>query len=270
MGKEIAVESFSIQQANGLPLKGEVRTQIDGSGKPVLIVSHGFRGHRNWGFWPDVASRFAELGYYTVNFDFTRIAARHLQVEEKKLAEASTITQELHDLNAVLSNVLEAKLPLAGEADRSRVSLLGHSRSGGSSIILASEQPDVRAVIVWNGGSGPVRSNGANGSSQTLIEKAVNEDVSLNTERFDIVKHFKELRIPALVVQGDADNERLLQRNKELKAAAPHQKFIDIAGGDHTFGVADPYQGSSSQLDQAVEETHRFLQLAVTVKAPTS
>ncbi|MBY0013979.1 alpha/beta hydrolase family protein [Paenibacillus typhae] len=82
----IAAESFRLPLENGLYLEGEVRVpsgtggdEGDSKGRlPVVILSHGFRGHKDWAFWPESAGRLAESGFYTVSFNFSRIAARRL------------------------------------------------------------------------------------------------------------------------------------------------------------------------------------------------
>jgi dienelactone hydrolase len=258
MNNTIAVEPFDFQLGGGLHLKGEVRAKIDGEEKPVLILAHGFRGHRQWGFWPDVAERFALQGYYAVSFDFSRIAAIKERLDEHVAAKSHTISQEIEDLSSIVASVLDEQLPLASEANRDRLALLGHSRAGGSSIILASEQPAVSAVVVWNGGGGPPLP--AAEDQLTRIEREIVEDLYRNASRLDVLRAYAELDIPALIIQGSADSERLLKRNQELKSARPDQTYIHIEQADHTFGAVHPYKGSTAALDLAVYQTLQFLQ----------
>ena len=263
MGKQLlAIESFKIELGEGLFLKGEVKTVEDGAAKPVLVVSHGFRGHKDWGFWREVTSRFAEQGFYTVSFDFSRIGARNEGLDERIAAAASTVSRELLDLEALVARLREEGLPLAGQAAPERLAILGHSRSGGSSIIYASEHSEVRAVVVWNGGAVPNRPETAPGQVLTLQEQAILADVDSNEERYDIAGKFASLTVPALLVQGAQDNERLLTQNWLLQDVAPKQHFVSIAGGNHTFGAVDPYEGTTHQLDEAVEATVQFLKQA--------
>lgn len=63
-------------------------------------------------------------------------------------------------------------------------------------------------------------------------------------------------------MQGDRDHERLLAQNRELQQAAPSQSFVPDIGGDHVFGTADPYAGTTPELDLAFEATETFLQRA--------
>ncbi|WP_435166564.1 hypothetical protein [Paenibacillus glycanilyticus] len=61
MGKDtLTVQSFTLYSSKGIRLQGEVKTLDDGKPHPVIIVSHGFRGYKDWAFWPEVTSRLAE------------------------------------------------------------------------------------------------------------------------------------------------------------------------------------------------------------------
>lgn len=255
----IAAERFSIDLGGGHAIHGEVKAVEDGTAKPVLVLSHGYRGHKDWGFWPEVSRRFAEQGFYTVSYDFARISARNEGQDERIVAAVSTVSREVRDIEAVVGEIRKGALPLAEQADAQRTALLGHSRSGGSSIIYAAEHGNVSAIVVWNGGGAPVRLNSEPGSQPSLQEQAILADIESSGERFNIVERFKGLSIPALLVQGDADNERLLAQNKRLQEAAPEQHFVSIAGGDHTFGAVHPYEGTTRELDEAFSETIQFL-----------
>lgn len=258
MGKQL-LAIFKIELGEGLFIKGEVKTVEDGAAKPVLVVSHDFKGHKDWGFWLDVTSRFAEQGFYRVSFDFSRIGARNEGLDERIAGAASTVSRELLYLEALVARLREGGLPLTGQADPERLAILGHSRSGSIIIIYASEHPEVRAVVIWNGGGVPNRPQSAPGQELTLQEQAILEEVDSNEERFDIAGKFASLTVPALLVQGAQDNERLLTQNRLLQDVAPKQHFVSIAGGNHTFGAVDPYEGTTRHLDEAVEETVQFL-----------
>ncbi|MCR2804684.1 alpha/beta hydrolase family protein [Paenibacillus soyae] len=258
-------ESFEIPLSGGLKVRGRVKTQENGVRKPVVVVAHGFRGFQDWGFWPDVTERFAEAGLYAVSFDFSRIAASEEGLNDARVAEASTLSQDVLDLGAVVRQLWQGQLPLGQEADPARIALLGHSRSGGSSIVFANENPElVGAVIVWNGGPGPVKAS--TDSDLTKVQLAVALDYESNPERFDITSRFSGLRQPALIVQGDRDSERLLEFVDKLKEIAPHQSYVSIQGADHTFGIAHPYEGSNERLDAAFEETVAFLKRTYPLK----
>ncbi|MEW9667389.1 hypothetical protein ABLT31_00810 [Ammoniphilus sp. 3BR4] len=63
-----------------------------------------------------------------------------------------------------------------------------------------------------------------------------------------------------LLIQGDEDSPRLVDGAKKLKAAVPGHTLVVIEGANHTFGAVHPFQGSTSHLDRALQETLSFLQ----------
>ncbi|CAM4183391.1 dienelactone hydrolase [Paenibacillus endophyticus] len=256
--KTIVSEVFEIRLSEQLLLRGKVKT-LEGEGaRPVVIVGHGYRGFQDWAFWPEVTDQLAESGFYTISFDFSRITAKEAGGDEAVIAKASTVSQELADLDVILQHVKQKLLPHSERADSKRVALIGHSRAGSSSLILAAEQPaDVQAVVVWNGGAAP--SGAAAEQQATLLQQTVAEDAEANKARFNVLEHFGSLKQPVLLVQGSSDNERLLAVNKQLKEANPEQTFVSIEGADHVFGVRHPYEGTTLYLSEALQATLSFL-----------
>ncbi|KAI7259327.1 hypothetical protein KC345_g10336, partial [Hortaea werneckii] len=152
----LTIEHFKLPLENGLYLEGEVRIPEGTAPKPVVLISHGFRGHKDWAFWPEVSARIAGSGFYTVSFNFSRIAARSAAgLSPAETAGAATLSRELLDLEHVLLSLQQGRLPLTEAADLTRLAVLGHSRAGGSNILFAAEHPEVKALVVWNGGSAP-------------------------------------------------------------------------------------------------------------------
>ncbi|WP_020620429.1 alpha/beta hydrolase family protein [Paenibacillus daejeonensis] len=254
----VAAASFELVLSDKLKVKGRVRTLEDGRAKPVVVLAHGFRGFQDWGFWPEVAERFAALGYYAITFDYSRITAWEEGIDEATVADASTVSQDQLDLSALLSALHEGKLPYREEADANKTALLGHSRSGGSSIIYAHEHPEhVAAVIVWNGGASPV--SDLSDPDLTPVQRAVALDQQANSERYQIARHVEALQQQLLIVQGDQDSARLLEFVGRLQETSPQHTYVSVPGGNHTFGVSHPYEGATPELDAAFEATAAFL-----------
>lgn len=255
----LTIESFTLVSSKGSRLQGEVKVLDDGLPHPAIIVSHGFRGHKDWAFWPEVTSRLAEEGFYTVSYNFSRVSAKEDGLEEGAVAAASTFSQELDDLDLILEALQGGDLPLPYAADKARIGLLGHSRAGGSSIVTAGEHAEqVRALAVWNGGPPPARQPQAGESELSLLEQAVQEDWQQNEQRFNVREVFTGLQLPALIVQGDQDREPLLEQLRHFQEEAPHQQYVLLQGADHTFNAVHPYEGATQQLQVALQATIDF------------
>src|SRR6202022_3075119 len=61
-------EPFFLESTEGLPIRGNV--DLRAARAPVLICVHGFKGFKNWGFWPETARRLSDAGYCVVRFNF--------------------------------------------------------------------------------------------------------------------------------------------------------------------------------------------------------
>ena len=49
------LKRFELLSADGGPLRGEVRTAGGGEGRPAVVICHGFKGFKDWGFFPKLA-----------------------------------------------------------------------------------------------------------------------------------------------------------------------------------------------------------------------
>lgn len=260
-GPRIQQALFEIVLETGGKIRGSVSTKKRGGIKPVLILSHGFRGHKDWNFWPYVAWWFAEKGYYTVSCSFSRIAAKEDGLDEAASAEAHTFSQELEDLNAVVRRIKRGNLPYIELANPNRIALIGHSRAGASSILYASEHPAlISATAVWNG-SFPFRP-GREERELSLQQQAILKDLDANKDRFDVMAGLQSMERPVLIVQGSKDNERNLDFFRQLQQFTEGNTFASIEGGDHNFSSFHPFEGSTPQLEEALEVTNRFLMIS--------
>jgi alpha-beta hydrolase superfamily lysophospholipase len=145
-------EPFSFQSSEGLPIRGDLHSP-DRRGVPVVVCIHGFKGFKDWGFWPEMASRLGAAGYGVVRFNFTHsgIGADLETFSEVALFESGTYTREVEDLREVLSGLTERRLPGSEGLDVSRVGLLAHSRGSVSALaVAASGEFPVRSVVLWN------------------------------------------------------------------------------------------------------------------------
>lgn len=142
-------------------------------------------------------------------------------------------------------------------------------------IIFASEHPQVKAVVTWNGIAsvnlfddafkaqiaehGVAYVTNMRTKQDMPIKASFYEDLSRNEERFDIVSRLAELKIPVLQVQGGQDSPRLKEGFERLRQAAPQHQILAIPSANHTFGAVHPFQGTTEELETALEESIRFL-----------
>jgi len=128
----------------------------------VVVMSHGFKGHRRWGFIPIVATRLQLKGFGVLAIDFSyngHVPADGTVVEEvaegfvaPELFRDNTIARELDDLGHVLKWLRDpvGGAFLLGLSENAVIGLWGHSRGGVVSIVTALEDPGVVALATWS------------------------------------------------------------------------------------------------------------------------
>jgi pimeloyl-ACP methyl ester carboxylesterase len=271
----VITEHFEIKLGEELTVRGETKAIHDNQKKPILLISHGFKAFKDWGFFPYVSDWFAEHGFYTIHFNFSRNGVNQTDFDELDKFADNTYSQDQMDLDAIMLRINNEGLPQSALADRECIYLLGHSRGGANSLIYALDHPEIKAVVTWNGSAIPnhfddafeaeVREKGIayseNARTKQLmpITVAFFNDLVDNQERFNIIGRFADLRIPALILQGDKDFKRLLYGAGKLREAAPNQTHLSIAGGTHTFGAMHPFAGTTPCLEDALAKTYTFL-----------
>ncbi|WP_185819686.1 alpha/beta hydrolase family protein [Salibacterium salarium] len=267
-------ESFSISLGDDLFFRGEVHAPKDRANKPVILVCHGFKGHKDWNFFPRTADELASNGYYAIRFNFSCNGVKDVDFDELDKFAVNTYSRELDDLAVLMEYMKEQKLPFSEQFDLERVGMIGHSRGGATSVIFAAENPEVKGIACWNGvsdvdflnedlkedicknGTGYIANKRTN--QDMPLKSNILEDIKNNKDRFNILTTLKTMDAPVLIVQGDADSEWLRKGAEKMNQAAPHHSLVIIEGGTHTFNASHPLNEVPIQLNQAQDETINF------------
>jgi len=268
--------TFALQVKNGLVVKGDIYHSYTTS-QPVMIISHGFKAYREWGFFPFMAEKYAESGVIVVNIDFSQngIVDAEKGIFDADIFRTVTVSQEICDLNAVIDNLNSILEKNSIKGWNGEVFLLGHSLGGAVSIITASQRNDISKVVTW-GSIGDIdrntqrqkdewRSKGVmefeNRITGQMLYLNVEylEDKLRNKENYDLEKCISELDIPTLIVHGDKDFTVSTKEAKMLDNAAKNSELCIINKANHTFNCRHPFTGTNDILDQAINSTIEFL-----------
>ena len=141
---------FSFLTTEGLTIRGDVHAPGNAPA-PVVLCVHGFKGFKDWGFWPETARRLSDAGYCVVRFNFSHSGVgEDLQsFGEPELFESGTYSAEVADLRGVIAAIGAGQLPSAERMDASRIGLLGHSRGSVATLaVAASGEFPVRSIAL--------------------------------------------------------------------------------------------------------------------------
>lgn len=273
---------FHIVNSHRDLLHGDVHLPEEPEGAPVVILCHGFKGFKSWGFFPYAAEFFALKGFAAVRFNFSLNGVEETFGEFTALERfaRNTISRELDDLRDLVDAVSDGGI-LPEECDRSRIALLGHSLGGGVTVVHASEDTRIAAVAGW----APVadfmrwgkktramwRKNGrmeienARTGQMMPMDVIMLDDLEANRERFDIPAAASRLTVPLLVVHGEQDVSVPIEEGRRIVAATDpsHARLHPVPNGDHTFGARHPFEGAPPALKTALGETVRHFRSAL-------
>jgi uncharacterized protein len=265
---------FSFENSEGLTIRGDVHSP-GRSGAPVVVCVHGFKGFKDWGFWPETARRLCAGGYEVVRFNFSHsgIGEDFQSFSETELFETGTFTREVEDLREILLRLARGRLPCGEEADVSRIGLIAHSRGSVSALAAAaSGESPVRSVVLWN----PVstvswwdeetrRRWRDTGFWETVnsrtgqvfrMKTGLLEDAESNRDRLHPAVNAGKLRIPLLAVIAEEDETVPPAAGRRLATAAAGLGSVhEVRATGHTFGVAHPFTAPTAALEEAIRAT---------------
>jgi dienelactone hydrolase len=265
---------FEIVGADGGPLRGEVRAQGPEEARPGIVICHGFKGFKNWGFFPHVAQRLAHAGLAVVTFNFSGsgVGADGESFSEPERFGRATPTRDQQDL-ALVWDLFAAGTLIAGMPAPGPIGLFGHSRGGAAAIVHAAARRECRALVTWAAissyhrwGRETVRKwrtegkvdivNARTGEVLPLFTDYL-DDLEARGDALDPVAAAPRVAAPWLIVQGSVDEAVKMREARQLLDAADagRTRLLVIEGGSHTLGVRHPWAGSTPQFDTAMEAT---------------
>ena len=117
--------------------------------RSAVVVAHGFKGFKDWAFFPYLAERLAAAGHAAITFNFSGSGVvggsdDHMVLEA---FARNTLSAELEELGLIVDLARQGDLlPRPPRA----VGVLGHSRGGGTAILHAGGRGGVDALVTWS------------------------------------------------------------------------------------------------------------------------
>lgn len=258
---------FTIPSTEGLPIRGDF--DVPENPRALVVIVHGFKGFKNWGFFPWLAQRLVGHRLAVCRFNMSRcgIGEDPESFDRLDLFEHDTYSIELNDLRAAVQHAQQRfpQLPTI---------VLGHSRGGGVAVLGASDVPNLRSVIAWspisrcdNWDAAMRRDWQERGFTEALnqrtrqmmrVSRDVMDDFEANRERLDIVKSAEALRVPLLVIHGARDESVPLASGQLLAERADDGSLLVIGGAGHTFNAIHPLVHVPFELELAAEASAHF------------
>ena len=273
--------NISIQGKHSKPILLDVFYNKNKSKKPIIIFCHGYKGFKDWGAWNLMAEQFVENNFCFIKFNFSYNGGTVKQPIDFPDLEAfgnNNYTKELDDLDFVI-NWAESKFSNNSDFDVSNIILLGHSRGGGIVTIKAEEDLRIKSVINLAGVC-DYENRFPKGNAFKVWEKegvyyVVNgrtkqdmphyfqffKDFSKHKERLNIKNAVTNLKIPHLIIHGNADTSVSIEEAYNLHKWNPKSELKIIENADHVFNSKHPWEEKKlpQQLKEVVDIVSVFI-----------
>ncbi len=271
-------DHFTLTGAEGAPIRGDLYLP-DAARAPLVIVIHGFKGFKDWGFFPWLGAHLAQAGLAAacINLSHCGVGDNPETFERLDLFERDTWSKRLHDTRQVIEAARHNLLSDKGEPNPGRLGLLGHSMGGAAALLAATEDPGVRSIATLAGVAyanripediareqlrhlGHVAIKNSRTGQVMRIGREFFEEIWADPQRYDTLAAASRVSAPWLIVHGADDATVPLAEAHELLQAAnagPHEgenvRMLTLDGTGHTFDASHPFSTPSVNLERAAD-----------------
>ncbi len=271
----------SIANSTGENIEYDIRFPEDiTEKKPAIFLVHGFKGFKDWGFFPYAAERFAK-GSLTIAFNFSLngMKSGSDMVEHPEKFARNTISLQLKDLGEIITAFKKGRMYDTAFLNRywnGDIYLMGHSLGGGISIIFAKENDFIGKIAVWASAAkfdryskrqkeqwkkdGFIEFTHSRTGQTIRMKKDYLADIEAHAKRYNTPAAASGLKCPILLVHGRQDITVPFRESEKIAEAYGKKAetfFIDRAS--HVFGAEHPFKEASSSLKKALNKTIEFL-----------
>ena len=256
---------FTIKSSERLPIRGNL--EVPRGARALAIVIHGFKGFKDWGFFPWLAEVLSNEEFAVCRFNMSRngIGENPETFDRLDLFADDTFSTELDDLRRVIRHCqTRVALPTF---------LVGHSRGGGVALLGAEDVPNLRGVTTWSAISHADRwdeptkrkwrSQGhldvINSRTKQVMKMSTRVLDDLDAQHFDILASVSRLKVPLLVIHGGRDETVPVVESAEIAAASADVARVVIENAGHTYNAVHPLVNVPRELMLAADVTARFI-----------
>ncbi|WP_048330834.1 alpha/beta hydrolase family protein [Bizionia psychrotolerans] len=254
----------------------------NGQQKPLVLFCHGYKGFKDWGPWNLVAEHFLEANLFFVKFNFSNnggTAENPIDFPDLEAFAENNYSKELTDLDDLLNYLLSEKNEFLKEINTYNITLIGHSRGGGISILKASKDSRITKLITWASVCDFSKRTAITGNlkewkkdgvkyvlnSRTKQQMPHNyqfyEDFKAHEETLNIELATKNIKIPQLIIHATDDPSVKFNEAEALHTWNPKSQLVEIENSNHVFNGQHPWHDSvlPKSLESVVLKSTSFV-----------
>jgi pimeloyl-ACP methyl ester carboxylesterase len=271
-----------LYQKKSKPIVWDAFFNASNSHKPLVVFCHGYKGFKDWGCWDLVAEHFKNENCVFIKFNFSHnggTVENPIDFPDLDAFAENNYTKELYDIEALLDYLISDGNSFRNEIDFENITLIGHSRGGGISILKASEDSRIKKLITWAsicdfgkrtatiGGLEQWKKEGVkyvlNGRTKQKMPHnyQLYEDYINNEERLNIKSACKKLSIPHLIIHAKEDSSVLCEEARALHRWNSESTLLIVENSNHVFNSKHPWETKElpEQLQKVVDKSIDFV-----------
>ncbi|MBF8149161.1 dienelactone hydrolase family protein [Winogradskyella sp. F6397] len=249
--------------------------------QPIVIFCHGYKGFKDWGAWHLMAEAFSESGFCFIKFNFSHNGGtmdNPIDFPDLEAFGNNNFTKELDDLDDIITWT-ENYFKNNPNINTNEISLIGHSRGGGITLLKAAEDTRVTKLISLASVSDFGVRFGSDSEIEAWKNKGVKyivngrtkqqmphyyqffEDFKVNENRLHIETAAKQLPMPQLIIHGSNDSAVDISEAKKLHQWNPDSQLKIVEGANHVFNTRHPWEKNelSEELKTVINHSINFL-----------
>lgn len=274
-------KNLVISKKNNKPIVLDIFALENKIKKPLVIYCHGYKGFKDWGANQLIANQFARNGVVFLKFNFSHNGGTIEQPVDFPDLDAfanNTFSKELEDIETVINWIFSEK-QFADDLNLNDITIIGHSRGAGISIIKAEQDARIQKVVSWAGVSdfisrfpvgeplhqwkkdGVAYIENTRTKQQMPLSYQLYEDLIKNQDRLNIQRAAKKLNKPHLIVHGSLDPTVSIKEAKLLHTWSNKSTLEIIEGSNHVFQASHPWLEDKMPIDleKVVEKSLSFI-----------
>ena len=267
---------WTITNAHGLDIFGNTE-HPETDPKACLLLLHGFKGYKDYGFIPVLAKQLAQNGVLVHRFNFSCSGMTN-DIEtfaRPDLFALDTWNRQVEDVHCIIDAIHSGAIEGAGLP----LFIAGHSRGGATTLLTAGRDSSlnlsgiitINAVDRCNGLDEQTQNALLESGSMTTPSARTGQDLPINASwlqeqlddsaAHDVLKLCKNIKLPALIMHGTNDPGVDISCGDRI-ADAIGVDLNPIEGADHVLNTPNPapIEGQlSPQLRDVVTLTVKFV-----------
>jgi pimeloyl-ACP methyl ester carboxylesterase len=270
-------QSFTIKGSEGKPILIDLSFKTGQEENPMVIFVHGFKGFKDWGAYDLVSEYFVKQGFRFLKFNFSHNGTTPESPTEFADLGAfgdNTFSKEFYDLDLVISfakSGIEFQAPLM-------LSLIGHSRGGGTCIIQTAKDQRINKLVTWAAitdfrnlwkkedeiewqKKGVIFNFNTRTKQYTPLKIDLLHDLEKHSKSYDILQAAGRINKPWLIIHGDQDENVLPDEAVRLNESCPNAELFIVPYANHVFGASHPFtkEELTLELQLTCEKSVEFL-----------